>query len=142
MGIHKQFDQNIYNGSDPVKFAVALKLNQLGYYTMVVEDFGADVKTFNKEKGYEEHEVEQRPIWKDGKFPFNTIHIPERKTRLLNDNNLYYWVVNADATMAMVCKAKECMVKECLEVVPNNLVADKEEFYNVPIEKFKLVRLE
>lgn len=141
MSIHKPFSIGNYEANDPVKWAVAYRLNLLGYYTKVIEDYGADIKSFHHLKGYQEHEVEHRTMWKGDKFPFSTIHIPERKTRLLKDTELFYWVVNEDCSGAMVCNAKNCMVKSCLKIVPNNSIPDGEEFYDIPISRFKYIKL-
>lgn len=142
MGVHKEFNLSIYKVSDPVKFAVASKLNKLGYYTKIVEDYGTDIKSFHPEKGYKNHEVEYRQIWTGNIFPYSTIHIPERKTRLLLSNDeFFYWVVNKEVKMALICNAKNCMVKSCLKVIPNNQIKQGEEFYDIQITRFKYMPL-
>lgn len=137
MGIHKIFNNEIYKVSDPVKFAVAQKLNKIGYYTKVVEDFNVDIKVYIPEQGYQDHEVEWRTIWKSNLFPYPTIHIPERKTRLINETDLFYWVVNNEINKALVCNAKHCMIKSYLKMIPNKQISTGEEFYDIPIGRFK-----
>lgn len=141
MGVHKTFDKGNYESNDWVKFKVARKLNEMGYFTIVVEDFGVDIRTYHPIKGYQDHEVEHRPVWEGSRFPFKSIHIPERKTRLLGKNDLFYWVVNKENDTALVCDAKSCMIKSNLIVLPNKSIADGEEFYDIPIINFKYIKL-
>lgn len=139
--VRKKFNQDVYDSSDYVKWLVAATLNRGGHYTLVVEDYSADVKAYHLDKGFSQHEVEMRAVWDWEDFPFETIHIPERKTRLLEYGDFFYWVINKWLTHAMVCNAPEHMTKDRLVEVPNKAVEKGEYFYDIPIEYFKKTRL-
>ena len=135
--LHKPFNREWYDSSDRAKFVVSYKLCKMGYFVNFAEDYKSDVKTWHPEKKYGLHEVEHRQVWEND-WPFETIHIPERKTRLLDTpHTLLYWVVNKEFTKALVCNAKDSMLKERLKEIPNNVFAGGEYFYDVPILEFK-----
>ena len=83
-------------------------------------------------------EVEVRPNWRGDRFPFDTVHVPERKTKLLtNDLPTWFVSVNVDQTYLLVCDA-QTVLQAPLREVPNRLMAHSERFYDVPISNMWL----
>ena len=81
------------------------------------------------------YEVERRSIWAR-EWPYSTVHIPERKTKFLQ-NKMVYAVVNKQLDSILFCPAEE--IRDCpLREIPNKAVAQGEYFYDVPFEKWTM----
>ncbi len=86
-------------------------------------------------------ECECRSIWKDGKFPFDTIHIPYRKKKFLElDFPCVYHAWDADFKYAVSIHSSDIKGSPIVEV-KNRAIAEGEYFYDVPINKTKIIKL-
>jgi hypothetical protein len=82
-------------------------------------------------------ELEHRIIWDGKKFPFTTVHVPERKKKFVIDQDASYAVFNNDFTYIMVCSNTNIKkYKDSLKEVPNTAVAKGEKFYDIPAKLF------
>ena len=83
-------------------------------------------------------EIEMRD-WND--CPFRTIHIPQRKKKLFdNQKKTIYFVVAANLKRLWYCDTKTILEFPLIEV-PNKAVKEGEYFYDVPINLFTSVKL-
>tara|TARA_R100001510_G_scaffold16650_1_gene14031 strand:- start:1032 stop:1457 length:426 start_codon:yes stop_codon:yes gene_type:complete len=96
------------------------------------DDYGVDIMA-------PIYEVERRTIYQ-ANWPYNTVHVPERKTKFLV-HDIYYVVVIRHETdkphnSLMFCKSN--IIRKCnIVIVPNNSVPDGEGFYDVPVGFWK-----
>jgi hypothetical protein len=86
-------------------------------------------------------EVEVRQSWKENIFPYDSLHVPERKKKLL-DNDLHTVLVsvNCYGTRAFICDYRIVLASPLLES-PNKYIANGEKFYKVDTRLVNLVRL-
>lgn len=141
----KQFDQILHNqydnaGREVVKsyFSSKLKITAKDNPNL----YGVDLILYkdNKMVGYAE--VEVRNNWKTDAFPYDTLNVPYRKKKLLeNDLPTFFFSVNHIKTRMFCCKAEdilECEIKEN----PNKYVKSDEYFYKVPVSRLKIIRID
>jgi len=142
----KQFSQEENDKYDlPAKRAVACWLAWgHGVEAAEYEDYRVDLILRLNGSLHAFMEVEVRNWW-DGKnnlCPFQTIHVGLRKAKLLdNPAPTYFAAVTNDFRHAYICDAKSIVTSQIREVC-NIHVPQGEYFYDVPIDKFKLVNLE
>jgi hypothetical protein len=141
--IRKQFSQDLHDQYDNfgrdriIKYYAdnGLELrnnpNQYGV-DLIAYDDGAKI-------GYVE--VEVRQSWKENICPFDSLHVPERKKKLL-DNDLHTVLVsvNCYGTRAFICDYRIVLASPLLES-PNKYIANGEKFYKVDTRLVNLVRL-
>ena len=136
IGSHKPFDKDLYNEFDgPAKDAMRVHLELSGHTVDVPpENYGVDLSS----KQYVVtlyHEVEVSMWWNDGKHPFPTGSIPERKIRLKKQHQneiLFFWMLRRDFKRALVFSAAH-LSDEWLTEVPNRFAPDGGEyFYRIP----------
>jgi hypothetical protein len=129
--MRKEFEQEEYNLNDSrAKTAVRIFLNSVGIYTIVTEDYNSDIIALVPLK----HEVEVKKSW-IGEWPssWDTVQIPERKKRLLNNGKVYFWVLKNDLTEAWVISGG-LLTDNRLKEVPNKKVKEGERFFCIPID--------
>lgn len=141
----KPFDESEYANCDSIaKQAVKNYLANKGYYvTIKQEKCGVDIYAMSPSDVVSWHEVEIKKVW-TGEWPgaWNTVHIPERKSRLLKKGhpNLFFWVLSADLSQAWLIKHTVLSI-DLLKEIHNCKVPDAERFFCVPITLCKLVIL-
>lgn len=111
----ERFRVSKYNEFDERARSVIRKwIDSKGFYSLSVEDYGADLKVINPADGTRtRHEIEVRPCWDEELFPYNTVTIPRRKEKLFSQgvDDLFFWSVNKDYNTAMyVCAS---VVSKC-----------------------------
>jgi hypothetical protein len=140
--INKPFCSNLYKENDmKAKLAIRRYLDKLGYHSLIKpEDYKADLTSYN-EGICVRHEVEIKGVWR-GSWPkeWDTVQIPQRKSKLLNGNKIVFWVIRAD------CKAAWCihdtfLVPDILKEVPNIYTKKGEYFFCIPIEQCRLITI-
>lgn len=163
------FDINLYLKYDKAKYNVVEHLNRQGHYTICYENYGTeDIKAlvnqkfidFLDNKGtysleYKDYnllkksniylqyniEVEQRPDFKNDKFPYDTISIPYRK-RKYKKNNTIFCVVNNDCTYLYYIHSNVLNEKYTLfKNVKKDGKIVREKFYHIPIKFSKIERM-
>ena len=84
-------------------------------------------------------ECEIRNGWKEGKFPWQVVNLPERKEKFLKlDMPIIFFIWNKTLTSAITVKGET--VAACgKEIVPNRLVRYGEKFFRIPIDQTKQV---
>jgi len=137
--IRKKFSKELYEQNDKdAKIAVRLKLDDMGVYTFSKEDYSADIKAIHRIN----HEVEVKLGWEsDWPISWKTIHIPERKSKLIDGGDwVFFWVLRSDYKEAWVINSK-LMNKSMLKEIPNKEISSGELFYDIPIELATKVKL-
>lgn len=136
--MRKAFEPELYEKCDSVaKNRVRGFLDKMGVLTLVDEDYGADIRAVRSEF----HEVEVKKGW-SGEWPASwaTVHIPERKKRLLDGRSRgYFWVLSSDFTQAVVIDSR-ILKDNLLEEVSNCKVSAGEKFFCVPVKKCRFVK--
>ena len=133
------FNQEHYNNYDQKgKDALRNYLDKNNIYTMVQEDFDADIKCFQEIH----YEVEIKNRWTED-WPVNwyTLHIPYRKKRYMDGGKkVIFWVLNHYCDKAWEVNG-EILNEDMKESIPNPRYPKGEWFYSVPIGKCKLIEL-
>lgn len=139
----KNFSPSLYAKNDTrARKAIQRLLESHGWRVVNAETCGVDLLA-HKHGTMVQHEVEIKNVW-DGEWPkqWTTIQIPERKSRLFqSEDQLVFWVVSQDTGMAWGITAQAVRESPLVEV-PNRFVDKGERFYQVPIDKALLVRLD
>lgn len=137
--VTKAFDRQEYSRSDePAKNVVRKHLDKLGFLTNITEDYRADITAYKPQY----HEVEIKRVWV-GDWPdeWDTIHIPERKKKLMKGHvDLWFWILRNDLAQAWVVSAKE-LKQEYLKEIKNKEVSKGEFFFCIPVRKCYLRNL-
>jgi hypothetical protein len=144
-----QFNHKAYLACDEkAKNALRKFLDRMGIFTLIFEDYSADIKSLEMVGGkYVEvlHEVEVKSSYID-EFKWDTVHIPARKKKLLKNCyttaglRIIFWVLNKDCTKGMMIDGKY-MKDAYIENIPNTRNPGGEDFYDIPIELCREVRL-
>jgi hypothetical protein len=140
MGVYKPFNQAVHDACDPPAREAVIRFHEsMGYIAKPYDKYKVDLiieNEFMVPVGYAEIEMRD---WE--RCPFHTIHIPERKKKLFdNDMPTTYFVVSKGLKRAWWCDTKEILASPLIEV-KNKAVSEGEYFYDVPIHKFKEVEL-
>jgi len=141
---HKRFDTHLHNHYDPLgREAVKRYQHHCRGREAIDNDdpYGVDllIMTHNQLLSY--CEVEVRTCWNNDTFPFPTVHVAHRKTKLLtNDKPTWFVVVNTKQTHMLVCDA-HTVLSAPLHEIPNRYVASNEYFYDVPLNQMRLMQV-
>ncbi len=139
----KNFSPSLYSTNDTrARRAIQRLLERYGWKVTNAETYGVDLLA-HKQGMHVQHEVEIKNVW-DGPWPkqWSTIQIPERKSRLFkNKGKLVFWVVRQDTGEAWFIDSEDVKGSPLVEV-PNRFVDKGERFYQIPIEKALLVKLD
>ena len=86
-------------------------------------------------------EVEIKKVWTGAMFKYDTLQIPERKSKFAKlDKPAYFMVFNNEVTHAFLCPSSILLSSPVVEV-PNKYVYKGEMFYQVPINLISLVEV-
>ena len=85
------------------------------------------------------YEVERRTIW-EVEWPFDTVHIPERKNKFMQPG-MTYAVVNKDCNKVMMCPS-ETIIQYPQREIRNTAVASGEYFYDVPLGEWTMHQID
>jgi len=140
--ITKQFDEDLYNQCDQKSKKIAISFfEKYGFYFKENPD-KYDVDLININFNNITIELEWRPIWKNNKFPYDTIHIPERKNKYIKYGNSHYMIFNFDYTYCLftINKIIKLYLNDVYEIY-NKEIHEKEYFFNIPIHVFTLYKV-
>jgi hypothetical protein len=139
INMRKPFDKQLYQKNDqPAKDAVRRAFKDIYNYDLKDNEdlYGPDLEAHQNGKfiGYVEVEVKQ--FWKDHKhFPSNTMHIPERKSRLISLNYktfpIVLCVLSADLKAGYWIDGESLM--KCPTIIKSTIYLDNERFYEIPL---------
>jgi hypothetical protein len=143
--ISKKFNQELHDVCDPpTREAVAawIKMKWGAVAEANPDKYAVDlvIKKAGKLAAYAEVEV-RNWLYEATHCPYDTIHVAERKRKLLNnDLPTLFFVVTRDFKNAYWTKAEQILNSPMLEV-RNTAVAEGERFYDVPKKSWKYVDL-
>jgi len=140
--IRKRFDRELFNETDGTARDSAKKYwISLGH---TVEDhpdrYAVDLIV---DTGLETFycEVEIKKVWKGVEFKYDTLQIPERKSKFAKlDKPAYFMIFNNERSHAFICSHTDLLDSPVVEV-PNKYVYKGEMFFQVPIAKLQLVEI-
>lgn len=144
IGEYKQFDRDLYNKNNQAAVDAVLRhiLLQGGYARSNYDLYGPDIQLYSGYKHYSYIEVEIKQIWTTNPFPYETVQLPERKSKFLKlGKPLEFWILRSDLKFALVL-ADKLVEDSPLVEVPNKYVAAGERFFQVPVQQAILVELE
>ena len=105
------------------------------------DKYGVDLIAYDDGNKIGYVEVEVRVSWKSDIFPFDSLHVPERKKKLLeNDLHTVLVSVNCYGTRAFICDYRTVLASPLLES-PSMYISKGERFYKVDPRRINLVRL-
>jgi len=86
-------------------------------------------------------EVEIKKVWQGAVFKYDTLQIPERKSKFAKlDKPAYFMVFNDEKTHAFICPSSILLSSPVVEV-PNKYVYKGELFFQVPVNLISLVEI-
>jgi hypothetical protein len=140
--VRKRFDRELFNETDGTARDSAKKYwKSLGH---TVEDhpdrYAVDLIV---DTGLETFycEVEIKKVWKGVEFKYDTLQIPERKSKFAKlDKPAYFMIFNNERSHAFICSHTDLLDSPVVEV-PNKYVYKGEMFFQVPIAKLQLVEI-
>ena len=134
----KPFNREVWAANDAIgKKAVLQVLKSLDITADENPNpYGIDLVVRDSEDTYE---VERRTIW-ETQWPFDTVHIPERKHKFMKPG-MTYAVVNKDCDKVMMCPSETILLYPQREV-KNTAVASGEYFYDVPLGEWTIYDIE
>jgi hypothetical protein len=105
------------------------------------DPYGVDLIAYDDGEKVGYVEVEVRASWRTEVFPFDSIHVPERKKKLLvNDLHTVLVSVNCFGTRAYICDYRVVLGSPLME--SSNMYINKgERFYKVDPRQANYVRL-
>ena len=139
----KLFDQKLHDQYDQFgRNRVIMFYSQHGIELQENPDkYGVDLIAYDDGNKIGYVEVEVRVSWKSDTFPFDSLHVPERKKKLLeNDLHTVLVSVNCYGTRAFICDYRTVLASPLLES-PNMYISKGERFYKVDPRRINLVRL-
>lgn len=140
--IRKRFDRDLFNETD-----ISARAAAKNYWTSLghtVEDhpdrYAIDLIV---DTGTESFycEVEIKKVWKGAEFKYDTLQIPERKSKFAKlDKPSCFMVFNNERSHAFICKHTTLLDSPVVEV-PNKYVYKGELFFQVPVIHLDLVEI-
>ncbi len=130
------FSKQSYDENDKsAKDAIRDHLNCHGIYTMIHENFGADIHAYYPDLNrFVLHEVEMKNQW-SGNWPdsWKEVRIPARKARLIKKNiDVVFWVLRTDRKQAWRIR-QEVMTSDRIKNVSIRPCPSGEKFYCIPV---------
>ena len=146
-GVRKTFSRDLHSRHDnPARAQAKSYWSQQGY--VVVDnpnEKGVDLLLVDPDTndvvGYVEVEVKNN--WNNKTFQYGTLQLPERKGKYIEQygNKINYMVYSKDLTQAFIIGSL-VLKRSPLVEVSNKYVRKGEYFYQVPVNKCKLVQME
>jgi hypothetical protein len=130
------FEANDKRGRDIVKtFFTTLEIQA----TDNPDAYAVDLILSREGKKIGYAEVEIRHNWKTEEFPYDTLNVPSRKKKLLeNDLPTYFFSINSIGNRMFVA-TDEVVLTSPLQENKNKYVREGEMFYKVALDRCKLV---
>ena len=145
MAIRKKFSKSLFTQNDsPAREAVMNFLSQEGFLVKENPDkYGADLIVHKGFKPGFYIEAEVKRVWRKEQdtFPWDTIQLPERKSKFTKlDMPCEFWILREDLKRAI--RIPDFVVRNSpLVPVKNVLVQEGELFFRIDIEQCDLVEL-
>ena len=138
---YKPFDRNLYALADEKgKGVVSYLLEKEGHsITSTKENYKCDIIT-EKDGTVYNSEVEIKFSWKEiWPDSWEEIRIPYRKKKLLDKENLTFYVLRADCKQAWKIDADVLRNKATVKEASNRYVRSGEKFFHIPVKHALLI---
>lgn len=142
MSKYKQFSEELYQANDTQACDVVMGyVASNGLYASRNPDkYGPDILVYHGFTPEYYIEVEVKRVWKAGTdFPWQSIHLPERKKKFLEaELSIEFWLLREDMEQAIV--VPELVVRNSeLITVENKLVSKGEQFFDIQLDECILI---
>lgn len=142
MAERKRFDRELYQKYDQLaKDKTALYLQSQGYEVRDHENRYKQDLLFTDSFGTElAAECEVKLVWNSMPFPYDTVQLPERKSKFFDRDTLFF-IWNKPLTHAITFWSHQVEPLTPVEV-PNKYMYKGEYFYQIPMDITKVVELD
>lgn len=134
---HKRFDMDMFDLTDsPAREATKQYIARKGYTAIDNPDkYCADLIV----EGLCFIECECKLAWRGPKFPWPSVHLPQRKKKFANlSMPVQFYIWNKEYSHAMrICGWQ--LTDDKLIEVPNKMIANGEYFYNIPTNETHII---
>jgi len=142
-GERKPFSKALHQSNDPQSRRVIIEYFGKKGIPLVenTNQYGVDLLSPD---GAVRMELEHRISWTEYDFNYDTVNVPERKAKFLNDGVTAYTILSRDFSRMGIIEGKDIkayIVDTNLHLNKNKYVKDGEFFYKIPIDKFKWISL-
>lgn len=137
MSVRKRFDRELYNENDTPAKDYVKELFKDSEYRIVdnKKKTGVDLFVYKDGQHLCNLECEIKRVWKTKDFPYESVQVPERKSKFFKlDKPTILVMLNADKSAYLAIK-QENLNSSPLKEVPNKYVWKGELFYQVPLDK-------
>lgn len=143
MSARKRFDPALYEENDKIAKEFVKSLLK-GTDFQVIENpkkRGVDLLVYKDSQHVANLECEIKRVWKTSDFPYDSIQIPERKTKYTQlEKPTIFVMLNNDQSGYLTITQKE-LLNSPVKEVPNKYVYKGEMFYQVPVTKVQFNNL-
>lgn len=143
IGRKKAFDARLHSRNDPKTRKLVKKFFK--QFNVILTDhvnkYDVDLIT---EDGQIKVEVERRLNWEGEKFPYDTVHVLERKKKFFLNGDTHYCIISKDNNYLGFISARviqRYMVDTLLKNNPNKYVQSGEYVYPIPTAEFEFYKL-
>lgn len=143
MSIRKRFDPKLYAENDIIAKEFAKGLLK-GSEFQVVENpkkRGVDLFVYRDSQHIANLECEIKRVWKTKEFPYESVQIPERKTKYTQLEKPTIFVMLNDDQSSYLAIPQQVLLNSPVKEVPNKYVYKGEMFYQVPLKNVHLNNL-
>ena len=147
MSVRKRFSKRLFEDNDVL---ARITVEKLRHHFGVDEFKDSKTRYTVDREGWRENkhlmnvEVEVKHNWKKGmkEFPYETIHLPQRKEKYLNmEQPTHFVIFSSDLGGAIVFSDRTVNEYGELKEVPNKFVPKGEMFFNIPVDKTAWLKL-
>jgi len=147
MSVRKRFSKSLFDDNDEV---ARNAVDKLKHHFQVDEFRDSETRYTVDREGWKENkhllnvEVEVKHNWKRGMqtFPYDTIHLPQRKEKYLElDRPTHFVIFSSDMEGAIVFSDDTVKQFAELKEVPNKFVPKGELFFNIPVDKTSWLKI-
>lgn len=138
----KPFEQSLHDENDLPAREVVKKFYDRWFWATLVDNpdkYGVDLVTSDYSLSVE---VERRPVWESGEFPFEMVNFLQRKTKFFVNSPYVladYAIVSKDLKRVGIVNQLDILdiiLTTKATEKPNRYVNDSEFFYEIPRKRF------
>lgn len=147
MSVRKRFSKSLFDDNDEIARNAVDKLKhhfEVDEFRDSETRYSVDREGWKSNKHLINVEVEVKHNWKRGMktFPYDTIHLPQRKGKYLElDRPTHFVIFSSDMEGAIVFSDDTVKQFAELKEVPNKFVPKGELFFNIPVDKTSWLKL-
>lgn len=143
MSTRKPFDRTLFAENDALARSCVVRYYQaLGVeLTPNPKRYGIDLLLMMGDSIRRGIECEIKRVWSGPVLPYDTVQLPDRKTKYLSDDySVEYWIINNEQTHALIIPGEAVRCATPVEV-RNKYVWKGEKFYQIPVTQCTYVEI-